>query len=356
MKKLFSNEVVNKGRQIELDIARGLAVLFMVLIHTQENFSSDQAKETVLGGIIDLLGGIPAAPVFMFLLGIGIVYTRKSEPKIFIKRGLMLIGAGYLLSFMRGTLPNLFSMVMLQEGFYGKMALDTLTYVDIFQFSGLAMMLFGLIKKYKPTTAMVTGIAIGFAGLNLLLANVQTDNFWLAAFTGLFWGSNKLSFFPFLTWIFYPLVGYIFGTFLIRCTDKNKFYGIGLLASSILFCLSSYLFVFVLQIDTGLNNAEGYYHHQIYGNIIATSVVIIWLSLLHFMVKALPNWLSKMISRWSQNVSEIYFIHWVIIGWLLVFMGYNTLSLPYYCVLMGMIFIISDFLADYYVVKKKNRQ
>ncbi len=45
MKKIFSDEVVNKGRQIELDISRGFAVLFMVLIHTQENFRQIRQKK-----------------------------------------------------------------------------------------------------------------------------------------------------------------------------------------------------------------------------------------------------------------------------------------------------------------------
>ena len=36
MSKVFSKEIVNKGRKIELDITRGVAVLFMILIHFQQ--------------------------------------------------------------------------------------------------------------------------------------------------------------------------------------------------------------------------------------------------------------------------------------------------------------------------------
>ncbi|HAR91993.1 MAG TPA: hypothetical protein DCR28_02690, partial [Eubacterium sp.] len=34
MKKIFSKEPVNRGRQIELDIAKCLAIIFMIFLHT----------------------------------------------------------------------------------------------------------------------------------------------------------------------------------------------------------------------------------------------------------------------------------------------------------------------------------
>lgn len=353
MAQIFSNENVNKGRQIELDIARGLAVLFMVLIHTQEYFSSEYARNTYTGMVIDFLGGIPAAPVFMFLLGIGIVYTRNDDPKSFVKRGLLLIGAGYTLSFMRGTLPNLFNFAIFKDPTYWKMAVDTFTYVDIFQFSGLAMILFGFIKKFKPSNVLIILLTIGFAVLNLLSAGIQTDGLLSSALSGLFWGSNSLSFFPFLTWIFYPLVGYVFGTYLVRCKDKNRFYGLSFMGALLVLFTTNYVFVEFLEFETLLDNAELYYHHQILGNVIATAIVVIWLSVLYFTVSALPSWLNKVIGRWSKNVSEIYFIHWIIIGWMGVLISYDSLYLPHYFVLMLMIFIFSDLAAELYLMKKK---
>jgi len=41
----------------------------MILIHVQQYFATEEVQESVLGNIIDFLGSIPAAPVFMFLLG-----------------------------------------------------------------------------------------------------------------------------------------------------------------------------------------------------------------------------------------------------------------------------------------------
>lgn len=58
---------------MELDIARGLAVLFMIAVHITLVFSNDHVKSSLYGLTIEFLGGIPAAPVFMFVLGVGVL-------------------------------------------------------------------------------------------------------------------------------------------------------------------------------------------------------------------------------------------------------------------------------------------
>jgi len=356
MTNIFSSEIVNKGRQVELDIARGLAVLFMVLIHIQQYFSSPEAQETLFGTIVDFVGGIPAAPVFMFLLGVGIIYSRKSDLKSFLKRGLLLIVAGYLLNLLRGTLPNLMQWMVLGEEQYFTKALNELMYVDIFQFSGLAMILFGIIKKFKPHVLVVALFGIGFSAINLLLTGVTTEGKLFSALTGLFWGSNELSFFPFLTWIFYPIAGYVFGYYLIRCLNKNKFYLMALIVSVAVILFSVWIFVYNLEMETGLSSETGYYQHKMLGNVVFTAFVILWLSILYFASKGIPRIIYKPIGRWSKNVSEIYFIHWLFIGWLGVFIGNSSLALSYYFIIFAIIFIASDYLADYYVIRKKQVQ
>lgn len=354
MEKLFSKEKINLGRQPELDIARGIAVLFMILIHLQEYFSNAFAAESPLGIFIDFVGGIPAAPVFMFLMGIGIVYSRKAEPKLMIQRGFMLIGAGYALNLLRGVLPNLFNASLWLSPESAQLAMDTLIYVDIFQFSGLAMIFFGIFKHFKLKDSYLVGALFLFALLNANLEPIQTNSYVISAITGLFWGSNEFSFFPFLTWIFYPITGYLFGKLLQHTSNKNRLYGIGFFSGLFIFIGGLYLCQW-LHIDSMLFSETKYYHHQILDNFLALSFVLWWISALYFANHGLPSIIHTTLTRWSRNVSEIYFIHWILIGWLVLLTSYNTMSLAYYMVLTLIVFSASDGLAEVYVMKKKQR-
>jgi uncharacterized membrane protein len=71
----------NAARQPELDMARGLAVFFMIAVHVLEILGDTALAETGPGIVIGFLGGPPAAPVFMMLLGVGIVYSARATPE-----------------------------------------------------------------------------------------------------------------------------------------------------------------------------------------------------------------------------------------------------------------------------------
>lgn len=85
---------MNSKRQFEIDIAKGLAIVFMVLVHTTEYFYC--GKNPTFQAIAEFLGGPFAAPVFMFALGVGVNYTRDSSPKHFAKRGCHMLIMSYV--------------------------------------------------------------------------------------------------------------------------------------------------------------------------------------------------------------------------------------------------------------------
>ncbi|MGL5352663.1 MAG: heparan-alpha-glucosaminide N-acetyltransferase domain-containing protein [Clostridium sp.] len=351
--KLLSKEIINSGRQKELDIARGLAVLFMIFIHSQDYFAMEYVKESYFGGFVDFLGGVPAAPVFMFLLGVGIIYTKKDDPKVFIKRGLYLLLAGYVLNFIRGFLPEVILFSKTYDYTYLYYAITELIYVDILQFSGLAMISFGTIKKFKNNLLTVIALMIIFPMLNMILLPIKFYGYLLSAVTGLFWGSNSYSFFPFLTWIVYPLAGFIFGYILIRVRDKKKFYIITCVSSFITMIALNYLINEVFGYNRGLSTELGYYQHSILNNIAFTAFVLWFISVLYFISKYISGNLFKVIGRWSKNVTEIYVIQWILIGWLVRVTDYGTLDFISYLTVTIVIVILSDFISSKYINYKK---
>ena len=85
IKSCFTKEPINLGRQKELDIAKGIAIIFMVLCHGFEIMSwffDPEISTDVAYFILDVvLGGSFAAPVFMFCMGISFAYSRKRGSK-----------------------------------------------------------------------------------------------------------------------------------------------------------------------------------------------------------------------------------------------------------------------------------
>jgi hypothetical protein len=283
----------------------------------------------------------------MFLLGIGINYTRKSEPWFFIRRGFGLLAAGYLLNLIRAILPYLVKWWLTQEPGYLTLAWETLICVDILQFAGLALIMFGLLKMTRQRYVIAALAGASFTVFNLLVLNIQTHDYVTSALTGLFWGSNAASFFPFLTWIFYPLAGFLFGALLIRCSDKKRFYVIALSVATLIVVVMVVL-AGVLALDIGLASDYSYYHHSLPGNIFFTAFVVGWLSLWNFLTPRLPAWLVQMLLRWSSQVTPIYFIHWVLIGVGLLVIEFNSLGVWLYMGLALLILGSSDALALMY--------
>ncbi len=85
------NELVRGERQVELDIGKGIAVLLMICVHVQEALSHSVVQYSLFGCIVEFVTGFPAAPLFMFVMGVGTVYSRRQDAGYAIGRGASLL-------------------------------------------------------------------------------------------------------------------------------------------------------------------------------------------------------------------------------------------------------------------------
>ncbi len=69
---------------------------------------------------------------------------------------------------------------------------------------------------------------------------------------------------------------------------------------------------------------------------------------LFYATKVLPKVAGRTINRWSRNVTDIYIVHWVLMGWIAIAIGRHDLDLPYYPLLVLSIFVLSNLLAIWY--------
>lgn len=355
-------------RYRNIDMARALAVLFMIMVHCLENFGTPGMDEqTGYGVVTEFFGSFTSATVFMFVLGMGIHFTQDKRPSKFIRRGVMLLGAGYLLNVLRGFLPMLVTWQITGDSEWVPDMMMELFWIDILQFAGLAFLFFGLMKRVGAGTRGYLIALVLFQILNYILLtnapyfsdtmNYGDPKYYLSAITGLFWGSGEFSSFPFLTWIFYPLAGYLFGTYLIsKAPEKQtRVYLIGLCWSAAI-GIATYFVCWYYEIDFGWDTDASFYHHWLPGNLIFGSCAFALIAVISLLYKFIPKFIENIMTRWSKNVTKIYVVQWILIGWVAVVTDYNTMGLSGTIILTIGIAVASDALAFLWAKNKRNHR
>lgn len=321
---LFSDEKVNTGRQVELDIAKALAIIFMILLHTAFVVTGYTANlsPTYSFLIMNVLGRPYAAVIFMFCMGVGVVYSRHSQWDIMIKRGITL--------FLLGILVNLFEFFI---PFYTAQALSVnpapfdivgglmLFCVDILAFAGLAFILMGILKKFELSNTKLILIAVVMSILGTLLKDIDFGitlvNLFFANFIGCKGGFTA---FPLFNWFIFPVAGYVWGQYFIRAKDKReffKFWPILLVVCLIYFFVSTKYWGGVFSEDVHfyyfLNTLDALFC------IINAHAVI---GLCYWMAKFLPDTIIKAFSILSSNINRIYIAQWFFIPLTIIFIVY----------------------------------
>ena len=347
--KLFNDEQINTERQTELDWARGFAVFFMILVHVKMELPGFPLSD-IYSIILEFAGSPLAAPTFMILLGAGIVYSKNSEPKKLAKHGLELLLLHYVLNFAAFGLPSLIMLIQSTDITYREDFFSYTFGVDILAFAGITFLFFALKEKLRMGTVHLVLITLVLSCLNYLLTFFM-NYFWSWPVIGLFVRANENSFFPFLSWVGYPVMGYVFGRHLIRCTDKKRFYSY-LFAFSVLIVatitLGSLKYGFdIWSIHLGL---EEYYYQDFIQYILVGGICFAWISLLYSLSRLkFLTFAGKTLARWSRNVTAIYCAQWLIIGWAFVFFVDLFPEDPLINFIIGlMVVILSDGLAVLY--------
>ena len=340
----FGSTYINAGRQVELDWARGLAVFFMVTIHVAEEISGFPT-----GGFshfLTIAGGPLAAPTFMMLLGIGIVYSRNSDPKKLAMRGLSLFALHYALNFASFGIPYLILYAQTTDTFYLQEFFFYVFGIDILAFAGITFLLFALKEKFKLKNIHLVIFTLILSCLSLILSK-PVDNIYLGAFLGLFLRVNEYSYFPLFAWIGYPVIGYIVGCLLKTCIDKALLYKYVFIISSLIVAvmtLDSFKYDFNIWFIY-LEEPGEYYFQDFFQYLLVTGIIFTWISILYVLssIKYL-DFIGKILSRWSKNVTIIYCAQWLIIGWLSSFEMIDLPATPYIILPAG---IVITFLADF---------
>lgn len=363
---IFSDKPINNGRQAELDLAKAVILFFLAFIHCTIECTPEPQLSYGIPYLFDtIIGGPLSAPMFMFAMGVGMVYTNKNTPKAYAARGIRIGIIAYLLNICRFLIP--FTIGYIITGDYDKY-IDPLLYRvlgnDILQFACLAMLCIALFVKLRiPNLAMFL-ICVGMSLLGTFLNGIDVGtplgNIFLGYIIGTEDAAGKVfSDFPLMNWLIIPVSGYIFGKILLYVKNKKLFYGI----------LSSIgVIITVIYFSVGINNRLGMfgegqncYYHLITPDAFACLAATIGaIGIYYAIIGHLPHRVQKCIGEISRNINAIYCIHWVYITIsinviLYILKGSQVLSVPLTMLISACISIVSILTAHFWSEKIKTK-
>ena len=313
-------ERINTGRQGELDVAKALAIPYMVIIHIYEEMSGvdyDVRPDNLFRGILVFLGGPLAAPVFMFAMGVGMVYTRHRTPRAFALRGLRLLLVAYLLNLVIWTIPYLLSALR-GSPWQGWAIPDTLGMVDILHFAGMAFLLMALLTRLKAGRFGIVVTALLLQGVGTLLLHSFDALPAVARYAvGLVFYSSPNIYFPLSLWFVYPAFGVLFGEFLQTVRDKRAMYNrLALLSVAGLLAISTGMKL------TGWNLLDNfalagdiYYVQRFSVSLWTLCVIALQLFICYHIHRHLHAPLAVTAEYLSRHLNTIYLIQWVLISY-----------------------------------------
>lgn len=316
-----------EGRLLFLDLARGLAVVFMVCQHAQIMFAADAGEGSTIGELFLLLGTAPAAPVFMVAMGFLFGCSTRTGRRRGVLRGVALFALGYLLNLLRFTAPMYVAEAAGSRADADAVRevlgspLQALLTVDILQLAGLSLIVIALIKPAVRDPRAVVAIALGVFAVAPLLWGIGGGQA-----TAPLWGDGDTVAFPFLPWVGYPLLGLAYAQIVGRSRAAGR-----LMARTALVGL----FVAVLGVALTLLgpawsvvfSVGDYFHSGLPIHLAVAGFVFLWLAGLWWIAERVrDNAVFRYLTSLSRHLTPVYVIQWVVIGWLAIVFGVADLK------------------------------
>ena len=309
------------------DVLKGLAVLFMVQVHITELFATESFYLSFPGKISLFLGGVPAAPLFMVLMGFFVGYRQINTSSLMF-RGLKLIVGGFILY--SGLNFHLFYRI-----FTGKIALDPLPYlfgVDILFLAGLSLMVLAIMKRlFREHFIYSLILALAIPSLSLFLPVYSGDSLALKYLLPYSHSDAWWSYFPLIPWLAYPLTGLAAGILLKKYPD---------VISKKLTHPNLFLFIaliVLLFLGYGFRNSSNlpvYYHHGPAFYVWALGFLLLLVISAQYYLKTIEKQsiVVNLIAWIGKNVTTFYVFQWLIIGNLgtAIFKTQSALRLPFW--------------------------
>jgi uncharacterized membrane protein len=331
------------------DLAAGLSVFFMILIHVMWHWGRAETWTTPIGQAINYAGGPTAAPVFIFLMGASLGAARQAGTGTLVSRGLWLLFLGYVLNFVRGVIPASLGTT------FGIVTWDQIspftpwwlaTMVDLHHVVGLSLIAIALLRTRSQPSMSWLILAAVLVLVAPWLRGAQLGTPILDAPLTPFISPAPNVFYAVVPWLAYPLAGAVFGAAIARAHDRGRLFrraalvGLGLLVAGGVLILATRPAFDVFT----------YWHQPPAFFVAILGIILLWLALCDVVTRlpAIDRRLN-VVYGWSDRVIGMYFTHWVLVGWGVGLVGFRALDLPGLIVALAAAVALTSYLSRFAV-------
>jgi hypothetical protein len=313
----------------------------MVLQHVQLLFAVGAGEDSAFGVTFLLLGTAPAAPVFMVAMGFLFGSSTRTGLRSGLVRGLQLFALGYALNLLRFVLPLLMHGDQTAIDAFGGTWWGAFFEIDILQLAGLSLIVLGPVKRYMRDPRLVLALAAAVVVVSPFLWGIGDGHVLLDPL----WGLGDWVSFPLFPWLAYPLLGLSLAGFAARATSAGRLMRVWVLAGGGAALAGLALLPFAPG-PGGILAFGDYYRSGLPVQLLLAGFVLIWLPLLWWVDRrlawrAVPRYLTSL----SRNITAVYLIQWVLIGWLAIAFGVRDLPSWLVALLAVPILVASHLLA-----------
>jgi len=324
---------MGKDRSRTADFLKGVALIAMAQLVLVEYFSKADILNGLLGKISLFIGGPPAAPMFLAIMGYYIAHQGHTFRHDLI-RGIKLIFLGLLLNIARNalTLFGIFSANAHVDVWHIVFGTDILILAGI---SLVAMAI--LIKILRGHVLAYLALIIVFLLLQYVIPPVEK---WMphSVVIPFFYGKYPNAQFPFIPWFAYVLAGYtfyLFKQFFVADQFKHNH-----TIKIVLGLASGILLILTLPFGYGVSvNHSLFYHHGILFFSFCVNYLFWWLLSARAIVTVVNNKLTGYFEFIGKNVTAFYVIFMILAGNLAVF--YQS-KLDYLFLFIGFVVLIAS--------------
>jgi uncharacterized membrane protein len=341
--------IAGRERVPAFDLAAGLAVFFMILVHVLWHWGTPDTWTTPIGQAISYAAGPTATPVFLFLIGASLGAAARTGAATLAARGLWLFALGYVLNLLRGVIPFTLGtatgvITAEQVAPYSPWWLGTT--VDLHHVVGLSLIVIALLR----TRVQPGWLWLAIAGVLILVAP------WLRAVTfgspvldaplTPFLGSAPNVYYAVVPWLAYPLAGAVFGAMMARSSDRTALFRRAGLVGAALLVIGGVL----ISVQRPTFDVYTYWRQPASFAVAIMGIVVVWLALCDIATRrrSLDRWFGFFYS-WSDRVIAIYFTHWIIVGWGVGLVGFRALALGPVLVAMLAAVVATSYLSRFAV-------